>query len=92
MNGSWHSFLAGVRPLAILVAAGTALACAPNSRPDPVSVETSRTQCTEPRPQICTREHLPVCGTRVDGSEWTYENSCSACGHSTVLRHRPGEC
>ena len=49
-------------------------------------------RCTEPRPQICTREYVPVCGVRSDGSTSTYGNGCGACGDERVIGHRPGEC
>lgn len=60
-------------------------------------------QCTDPRPQICTREYRPVCGLRDTGircittpcpstERKTYSNACSACSDPDVLEYTPGEC
>ncbi|MCP5044564.1 MAG: hypothetical protein GY944_26335 [bacterium] len=76
----------------VMVSTAVGFACASRSELSEVPAEASLVQCVEPRPTICTREYLPVCGIRTDGSEWTYGNSCSACGHGTVTAHRPGAC
>ena len=52
----------------------------------------SITACTDPRPQICTMQYDPVCGTLDDGSEQTYSTDCTACSDAAVTQHRPGEC
>lgn len=63
----------------------------------------SLTTCPEPRPQVCTREYLPVCASRDTGircvttpcpsAEWkTYGNACDACSDPKVLGHRAGAC
>jgi hypothetical protein len=75
-----------------VTAAGIAIACAPRAIPDDPPPAGPLVLCVDPRPELCSREYLPVCGTRVDGSDWTYANRCSACGHATVVGHRPGEC
>jgi hypothetical protein len=49
-------------------------------------------RCTEPRPQICTRDYRPACGVREDDSVDTYGNVCDACADERVVGHRPGEC
>ena len=49
-------------------------------------------QCSEPRPQFCTQEYLPVCATLRDGTERTLPNSCSACSDTNVIIYRLGEC
>lgn len=59
--------------------------------------------CKNPRPQICTREYRPVCGTRDTGirclttpcastERKTYGNACTACADSTVIEYRSGKC
>jgi len=73
------------------------------SDPQKKAPKTEATQCPEQRPQICTREYLPVCATRDTGircvtapcpssEEETYGNACSACGDPKVIRYRPGAC
>jgi len=49
-------------------------------------------QCTEPRPQICTREWNPVCATKTNGSKATYATGCTACADPEVKGYVPGEC
>lgn len=48
--------------------------------------------CTGQRPQICTRDYRPVCGTDVRGASRTYGNSCEACANKQVVSHRTGAC
>lgn len=61
------------------------------------------TTCTEPRPEMCTRDYRPVCATVDTGircittpcpstEQRTYGNACSACGDKKVISHVPGEC
>ena len=48
------------------------------------------TLCPEPRPQICTREYMPVCGYNSADDSWkTYGNPCSACADSAVSWLKP---
>jgi cytochrome c5 len=47
--------------------------------------------CSEPRPQMCTREYNPVCGATEQG-EKTYGNACSACADSNVKNYQLGAC
>jgi hypothetical protein len=42
------------------------------------------TVCEDPRPQMCTMDYRPVCGTLNDGSSKTYANSCGACADAAV--------
>ncbi len=49
-------------------------------------------QCTEPRPQICTAEYLPVCATKTNNETKTYATGCTACGDPEVIHYRSGEC
>lgn len=40
--------------------------------------------CEEPRPEICTADYDPVCGTLDDGSRQTFSNGCNACSNPRV--------
>lgn len=62
-----------------------------------------RVECSEPRPQFCTRDYRPVCATRDNGvrcvttpcdstEQRTYSNGCSACADAAVYFHVPGAC
>ena len=48
--------------------------------------------CKDPRPQMCTMDYRPVCGTMTGGEKKTYSNGCSACSDISVLSYVPGEC
>lgn len=53
--------------------------------------------CSEPRPQICTREYRPVCGYTYNNSsnsisEKTYATGCTACAHPSVEAYLPQAC
>ena len=49
-------------------------------------------QCLEPRPQICTREYIPVCASLMDGAMKTYPSGCTACSDANVVSYRPDQC
>lgn len=51
-----------------------------------------RTVCMDPRPQLCTMDHRPVCGQHKDGSTQTYSNGCTACSDHSVTAYVEGEC
>ena len=59
---------------------------------DNVQKAPNRTLCTDPRPQICTREYNPVCATRTDGSSQSYATGCTACADTKVISYVPGAC
>jgi len=65
-------------------------ACSINA--DSQKVDNVETACTEPRPQICTNEYLPVCGTKQDGSIKTYATACTACSDKQVISHHKNAC
>jgi len=65
-------------------------ACNANSKPD--EINTKLTRCTEPRPQVCTHEYLPVCATLQDGARKTYPTGCTACSDSKVVGYVPEPC
>lgn len=50
------------------------------------------TICTEPRPQICTREYKPVCAKLSDGSVKTYATGCTACSNPDIVSYVEGPC
>ena len=58
-------------------------------------VKDELTECTEPRPEVCTMDYTPVCGLqRTAGEEqWkTYSNACTACSDSSVTGYIKGAC
>jgi hypothetical protein len=48
--------------------------------------------CEEPRPQICTREYNPVCGSLKDGSTRTGSTGCTSCSDPEVVSYKMGAC
>ena len=48
--------------------------------------------CEEPRPQVCTREYNPVCGTLQDGSTKTGSTGCTSCSDTDVVGYKMGVC
>ena len=50
------------------------------------------TQCTEPRPQVCTMEYAPVCADLVAGGRKLYSSACNACADDAVSGYLSGEC
>jgi hypothetical protein len=77
--------------------------CAPKVEPAAPGEDSAFTPCPAERPQMCTREYLPVCASRDTGIrcvttpcpsvEWkTYGNACDACSDPKVTGHRPGAC
>lgn len=61
-------------------------ACA--TRPTPSLV----TQCSTPRPQVCTMEYAPVCADLVAGGKRQYSSACNACADDAVAGYLRGEC
>ena len=59
-------------------------ACATGPKDDMVAAS-GATVCEDPRPQICTMDYRPVCGTLKDGSTKTYSNGCGACADLKVV-------
>ena len=59
--------------------------------------------CPSERPEVCTRELMPVCATRDNGircitapcpstDKVNYANACTACADPRVYGYRPGVC
>ena len=72
---------------ACLLAAGLTAGCQTDAPRNDLAM------CTDPRPQICTREYMPVCGhVGYDDSWKTYGNACSACGDPAVDGWMAGAC
>ncbi len=75
----------------VLVGAAIALACSSDDAPDPTELP-GWVECTDPRPEMCTRDYRPVCGLRDDGELVTGSNGCTACSDPRIRGHRPGAC
>jgi hypothetical protein len=50
------------------------------------------TQCTTPRPQVCTMEYAPVCGTQTGGGRADYSSACNACADDKATGYINGPC
>lgn len=50
------------------------------------------TPCRDPRPQVCTREYAPACGSLEAGGFRTYASGCSACADPAVAGYQSGPC
>lgn len=48
--------------------------------------------CPDERPQMCTMDYRPVCGTTDSGELKTFGNACGACSDETVSGFTEGEC
>ena len=74
---------------ALIMVTGLALAGCNSSPPAPVM---SGTQCSEPRPQVCTMEYAPVCATLAKGGTADYSSGCNACADDAVSSYEQGQC
>ncbi len=69
----------------VTITTGLALgACATGSK-DNMTAAPGATVCEDPRPQVCTMDYRPVCGTLKDDSTKTYPNGCGACADVEVV-------
>lgn len=83
------------KKIAALLSVFAVVACSevpvkPASQP-PVQ-STIEGKCSNPRPEMCTMEYNPVCGTDAKGLSRSYGNACSACGNAQVQTFTRGEC
>lgn len=58
-------------------------ACA-STNADKSMLAAGATVCEDPRPQVCTMDYRPVCGTLGDGTSKSYANGCGACADAEV--------
>jgi hypothetical protein len=72
--------------IALLVLSGCA---APSVKPP---VASPLTQCSEPRPQVCTMEYAPACAQLTSGGYREYASACNACADDAVAGYLPGPC
>ncbi|PWQ95202.1 hypothetical protein [Leucothrix arctica] len=102
-----------VQRILMTVAAGVLVACGASTKPNVVEkpvVDVAPIKvmaCSDPRPEICTQQYDPVCGTRhvprpcgkgmicaavMTTAKKTYSNSCSACSNDDVQSYTKGAC
>jgi hypothetical protein len=74
--------------IAFALAALLAMAGCTTTQPDTSPL----TQCPEPRPQVCTMEYAPACGTLSSGGNKEYASGCNACADDAVVGYMPGPC
>ncbi|SQD80374.1 lipoprotein [Moritella yayanosii] len=48
--------------------------------------------CPDERPQMCTMDYRPVCGTTESNELKTFSNACGACSDVTVRGYSESEC
>lgn len=48
--------------------------------------------CPDERPQMCTMDYRPVCGTTASGELKTFGNACGACADTIISGYSEGEC
>ncbi|GIC76037.1 hypothetical protein [Moritella sp. F3] len=56
------------------------------------TLPTYSNSCPDERPQMCTMDYRPVCGTTESGELKTFSNACGACSDATVRGFTEGEC
>ncbi|MDJ0780034.1 MAG: hypothetical protein QNJ85_19360 [Gammaproteobacteria bacterium] len=75
-----------------LILAGLALGACATGPGDEMAMPSGAMVCEDPRPEVCTMDYRPVCGTRKDGSSETYANGCGACANPEVVYWVEGAC
>ncbi len=77
---------------AVALSSFVAVACSPMPPAGETTSGSGLTACADPRPQVCTLQYDPACGSAGDGKSKTYSNACSACADETVSGYRAGAC
>lgn len=83
------------KPLAITAIITCLSACANVGNEKAESLDLFQHVCAEPRPEICTREYMPVCAQlKTDrGLELkTYATGCTACADPKVIAYQDEAC
>ncbi|MEP4486997.1 MAG: hypothetical protein ABJ013_15305 [Halioglobus sp.] len=78
-----------MRTLFLCVLVSVLGACA---TPEATTPPTTLTQCTAPRPQVCTMQYEPVCANLVKGGTAEYSSGCNACADDAVGGFEKGQC
>jgi hypothetical protein len=78
--------------LSIIMIAGLVVGACATAPKDEMAATPGATVCVDPRPQICTMDYRPVCGTLKNGTVKTYSNGCSACADAGVISWVDGAC
>ncbi len=92
-----------LRLLLVFIVAILVASCAAQQKAQSSSPKTDFKACPEQRPQICTREYMPVCATRDTGvrcvttpcpssEQKTYSNGCESCADKKVLGYISNAC
>jgi hypothetical protein len=84
-----------IKPLTIAAIITCLSACANVGNEQSEGLDLFQNVCTEPRPEICTREYRPVCAqVKTDQGVVlkTYATGCTACGDSQVLAYQDEAC
>lgn len=92
----------GHAPVLVLLLAAIGCNAAP-APPAPREPPEGYVACSDPRPEVCTKQYDPVCAQRDTGVRCvttpcpsaepvSYGNACEACADPKVLGHRPGAC
>jgi len=76
----------------ILAVFWLALGACATSASEGIEPMADATICEDPRPQVCTMDYRPVCGSLDDGSTKTYSNGCGACADAAVTSWVDGAC
>ena len=84
MNSQKNNYLFVLKFIAVLFLLG----CEPKLGNEDIDVDTL---CSEPRPEVCTREYAPVCAYELDRAI-TYSNGCAACREKEIIGYKYGEC